>query len=65
MTSTNDERVQKVADVVEGVLQDIASENDSPFVMAPAIAKFLVAVQQMVMRKSNERLMALLRRKDQ
>lgn len=63
MTSTED-RVKMVVDVVEKILDEIAREHSSPFEVAPAMVKFLVGVQEKLVRMSNERLMAFLRGKD-
>jgi hypothetical protein len=58
-----EERVSKVVAMVEGILRDIASENDTPFMTAPAMIEFLTGVQRALLRVSHERLLAFMGRK--
>ena len=63
--TTKEDRVQKVVDMVETILVEIANEHDSPQTMAPAMVVFFVELSQRLMRMSHERLQAFLQRKVQ
>jgi hypothetical protein len=59
------ERVQRVVNLVEAILSEIAAEHDVPQMAAPAITEFFTDVTHKIMRLSHEWLGALLRQKHQ
>ena len=58
-------RVQRIVDVVEEILVDIAEENAEPYAAAPAMVEFFMDLQQRIARISHERLVAFMQQKQQ
>jgi len=58
-------RVQRVVDLVEAILAEIAGESDAPYAAAPAMSEFCVDLVQKITQISVERLGAFIRQKYQ
>jgi hypothetical protein len=65
IAATSAERVQRVVDLIEAILTEIATEHDEPLTAAPAISEFISDVLNKVGRIGHERLGAFLRHKHQ
>jgi hypothetical protein len=65
IASIRAERVQRVVDLVEAILTEIASEHAEPYTAAPAIAEFFTDLMHKITHVNHERLGAFLRQKHQ
>ncbi len=65
MTTPSTDRVQRICDLVETILTEIATEHDSPYAAASVMAKFCMDLTVQITRISHERLAAFIQAKHQ